>query len=483
MKNAESSPSQHRVKDFFSWCWEKIGKRISRCWRAFYHGFLKLLVYHGLFLTCAVVLSILFADKFGGSVFSDNKNADAREEKSELVQNAHGTGTCRVEQKDSALARSAREAIALEREKKLDAMQNSLTLWATVITVVFVLFSVIGLLEIDKRLKEAQKKTDEIGGKYKRIFEIFASIMFSKDTTNGEIGPFTASYLSNISKFCSIDEDVPALKMYLKCEEAHARSREGEFSAALTVYDEFKKSKDFESIPDNCKGLFFIHRGGVRMACAKVCWSKLRPEDAETYAKSAIEDYEEGEKYAWDDRSHAFFCVQAGEAALWLSEIKRSRNTRKEEENNDKNEAYYSKKADKYFRRALYFYPQKKNIERIRAEHWARIWKSERDDSAYNKMIKHCEEMTEEVFNEKIPDEIIKNTIKNLEKNKKRILDEHQNNGQDIFGYEKTIKLFEDMLSAVLGKGKGSDKIIRKIIEDLKKELKNYLKDKSDSSL
>ena len=57
-------------------------------------------------------------------------------------------------------------------ENRIESAENKLTLWATTLTVAFVAFTLLGLLEIDKRIKIARENADEIDSKIRRSFPL-----------------------------------------------------------------------------------------------------------------------------------------------------------------------------------------------------------------------------------------------------------------------------------------------------------------------
>lgn len=243
-------------------------------------------------------------------------------------------------------------------EKKLEAAQNSLSLWATVLAVIFVLFSLVGLLEIDRRLKEAKEKVLLIDSTSRKVFDRLASILLMKQTSENVPDP-QISFFRSLSRQ-DVLKDNP-IQFYLSIEEAHNHCKAGEYRCAISVLDELVDSKTFADASTFNKAIFFIHR--ITALFAQAACSRNQKAVAISLLKRVIDDCEEAKKYAWDLRARAFFCLQQGDAFLRISKL------RGFEENARID-------AEKCFAESQGYYKNPLHIEILLGGYWEELWQS-----------------------------------------------------------------------------------------------------------
>ncbi len=243
-------------------------------------------------------------------------------------------------------------------EHRVESAENRLILWASVMTIVFLVFSILGLLEIDKRVKKAEKSADEIDSKNKTIFSTVAAVMFAEKTSNN-LSKFIASaygFMAGEEEGKDESSRSDALRLFLRGEEAHAWMKEDSYECALDIYNEAIQDDCFESQSKLLKSLLYYHRA----ICNKMLGRKKGAGWKEKF-RAAIEDFKKAASLAWDNRVHAFFCVMAGDT--WL-DFARARSF----------DPQKYKEAEAWFEKAKKLFPQTRCFNRMLGLYWAAKW-------------------------------------------------------------------------------------------------------------
>lgn len=271
-------------------------------------------------------------------------------------------------------------------ENRIESAENKLTLWATTLTVAFVAFTLLGLLEIDKRIKIARENADEIDSKNKEVFSTFALVKFLRAMSE-DYSPFVEStfeYLISCEKKRKDDSKSYALQFFLYSEKARALQDLGRNTQALELYDKVIQDVHFREQDELLKSLMYYRRGRVYFRRGK----EKRGEEAKEDWFKAIDDYQMAKKFAWDARSHAFFCVEMGE--VWLS---------------ISTETFFNEReyrtAESCFDDAKGIYPQTFNIDRLLGLYWEERWTCcRKGDLKYCKTaIKFFKQVEKEIMN------------------------------------------------------------------------------------
>ena len=269
-----------------------------------------------------------------------------------------------IEADDTAgvsLLQSQVEDMVKSYEHRVESAENRLILWASVMTIVFLVFSILGLLEIDKHVKKAEKSADEIDSKNKTIFSTVAAVMFAEKTSNN-LSKFIASaygFMAGEEEGKDESSRSDALRLFLRGEEAHAWMKEDSYECALDIYNEAIQDDSFESQSKLLKSLLYYHRA----ICNKMLGRKKGAEWEEKF-RAAIEDFKKAASLAWDNRVRAFFCVMAGDTLLDFSRA-RSFNDEKYQE------------AEAWFKKAEKLFPQTRCFNRMLGLYWAAKWDNE----------------------------------------------------------------------------------------------------------
>ena len=274
--------------------------------------------YHGVFLIFAVVIGVVIAILFFFRVGIPDSPETSPE--SEFI-------TCPVRHYPFDYEQKIENRLK-EHEVKLESMSNGLTLWATVMTIVFILFSIIGLLEIDKRIKDAKEKAQEIDSKNKGIFSTVASLMLAKELSEN-FSPFIAStfkFIADREEGKDIASKSDALLFFLQVGRANAitgnQASEGDFLTSLTIYDTITENKNFESQNNLLKSLIFFQKGYTKLNYVRKFEKCLLREKGPSFIKDkllgALSDFGAGKRVAWDERANAFFCAMAIDSLLLL---------------------------------------------------------------------------------------------------------------------------------------------------------------------
>lgn len=274
--------------------------------------------YHGVFFIFAVVIGIAVAFSFFFRV--ETQDSETPSSQTELTTHTICPHPFDYEQK--------LEKHLEEQQAKLESMSNGLTLWATVMTVIFVVFTILGLLKIDEKIKAAKEKADEIDSKNRGIFATVALIMLSKELSEN-FSPFLASTFKFIA---DREEDKDgtsksdALIFFLQTARANAttgeQASEGDFLTSLTICDTIIENKSFESQNKLLKSLIFFQRGYTKLNYIRKFEKCLLSSRGSSFVKEklleALSDFDAGRRFAWDDRAGAFFCSMAIDTLLLI---------------------------------------------------------------------------------------------------------------------------------------------------------------------
>ena len=169
------------------------------------------------------------------------------------------------------------------------SMVDAFTIWAAVITIVFLVFSVMGLMNIDRKIDEVEKVREKLQEEFKRIEEKSTEIIKSADAVKQEIVQKSREQIKSI-----IDKSSNRINFF---DSLVTISRYPDLDRQIIEYTEFlRENKEIEGID---LAYIYISRGHAYLQLQKM---------PESYA-----DFETAINICMDmNKSHAYAAM-----ALW----------------------------------------------------------------------------------------------------------------------------------------------------------------------
>ena len=135
-------------------------------------------------------------------------------------------------------------------QEKISHGQNWIMIWGGMLTIVFLLFSILGLYKIDKNLQDSKDRAEEMEIKSLKFWEHLFSILIIEKSTSG-------AFFESACKTLASDESKEAefFKKFSSMFSGFNYFKEGEFEKAIKHFDvsieELRKSRKKEESNKN----------------------------------------------------------------------------------------------------------------------------------------------------------------------------------------------------------------------------------------
>lgn len=199
-------------------------------------------------------------------------------------------------------------------QERFDSCQNWLVVWSGVITIVFLVFSILGLYKIDEKLKLLERKGEGMLSRMKEetnaLWEVMSTVTLAKSMTPDRIDVVQERAFSLLKPEFVSDAN---LSLYFLTELGHAQVNAGCFENAIENLSEAislaSKIESNSKIRDLKLYILYYYRGRAHRERAL----KKKEHDARLFEceiKESISDFDKALALSIENRFSAFVCVE-----------------------------------------------------------------------------------------------------------------------------------------------------------------------------